>query len=1045
MSPLDDISSDVQISSSVGRRSISAANLQALREASNVPCTKKIANISLRIFEMAEKNFSTTGCLRMVAKVNGLFQILIVVHSTNSGIHSIGLLDGLEHLTKALDNLDSFLRTRQKSGKFKRFLMQREMSAQVRECDKELERLMNMFSTHLSMTRTSRLIAMRVEDERVYREIVEQLGSDDPPDDGTTSSVQSSSMETGYRLENLKDNFSSLSLEMLPNMPQIFHGRDKEIKGIVDTLLQNDSRVAILGPAGIGKTSLARAALNHAYVTEKYLHQRYWVSCESAPTVGDLISSVALALGLEAYGGGISNAVIRTLAATSACLLVLDNLETPWEARNTRNQVEGFLALVADIPHVSLLITMRGQERPLNVRWTRPFLPPLMPVSDIAARQIFSDISDIEDETSLGDVLSHTGNLPLAVTLMASVASVEGCNGTLTRWKREKLSLLSEGHFKESNLEMSLRFSLSSPRIKSNPEVLRLLGLLSLLPDGASDDVLSNASPSNHFLRDKLTLLRTSLAYHGTDGRLKSLPPIREFVKKINGPTAMLAREVRLYLESALKFWSKDEQPSNDDRRRLLQNLGNITSLLEWELSKNPTGDQLREAAYEIFLLDNFSGRNTGSGCLLMDRVDVIVERLDDPILRGLLILRDFQNGLVPETKAVHLSAQGKRYFSQASDCYYAVHFQNTVGDYYYRDGDVQQAECHWKAALSLASKTNYKAGQYFALCNLARLENRMAQFQAALLSARKAQKIAGIIGFQIETMAIIAEAEASVGLGDLARGLELCAQGQRHLAAVGPLMADTPNWLNLVDFEAEIYLRKTEYLKSRHLNDLIVRSSSSRKLPLLHANSLANILHIDIILGAVRSREEMISRLAPTQEIFATTGYRSGMLMCDQIHAEFLLHSGRPRDAKNIYERCVRSRSASESLRAAVYSKLGDIRLGLGDRSSTLIWATIYLAVAMKSRNPLWLASILRLFADLVRVHGDRKSTKSLFIVSLDEFTRLDVPRGKGDCLLGLAEIARAEGNSTEEKARFEEARSMFERSGIALPCGDSGHPTST
>ncbi|KAJ7880154.1 P-loop containing nucleoside triphosphate hydrolase protein, partial [Mycena leptocephala] len=318
-------------------------------------------------------------------------------------------------------------------------------------------------------------------------------------------------------------------------MPQIFHGRDNEVKDVVDTLLQDGSRVAILGPGGIGKTSLARAVVNHACVVEKF-QQRYWVSCESAPSVGDLVSSVALALGMEIYGGGISNAIIQTLTATGTCLLVLDNLETPWEARETRSQVEGFLALVADIPHVSLLITMRGQERPLNVRWTRPFLPPLAPVSDIAARQIFSDISDIEDEEDLADVLSLTGNLPLAVTLMASVASVEGCSGTMTRWKTENVSLLSEGCSKESNLEMSLRFSFSSPRMKSNPDVLRLLGLLSILPDGASDDVLSKASTVNHFLLDKLTLLRTSLAYHGTDGRLKSLPPVREFVKKTYGP-----------------------------------------------------------------------------------------------------------------------------------------------------------------------------------------------------------------------------------------------------------------------------------------------------------------------------------------------------------------------------------------------------------------------------------------------------------------------------------------------------------------------------
>jgi hypothetical protein len=107
------------------------------------------------------------------------------------------------------------------------------------------------------------------------------------------------------------------------------------------------------------------------------------------------------------------------------------------------------------------------------------------------------------------------------------------------------------------------------------------------------------------------------------------------------------------------------------------------------------------------------------------------------------------------------------------------------------------------------------------------------------------------------------------------------------------------------------------------------------------------------------------------------------------------------------------------------------------------MLWATIYLAHAMKSGNPLWLSSALRLLADLALVQGDRSSAKSLFTVSLDEVTRMDVHRVKGECFLGLAEIARSEGGSTEEKDRFEEARCMFEKSGIHLLFKDPGRPT--
>ncbi|KAJ7351387.1 hypothetical protein DFH08DRAFT_99102 [Mycena albidolilacea] len=36
---------------------------------------------------------------------------------------------------------------------------------------------------------------------------------------------------------------------------------------------------------------------------------------------------------------------------------------------------------------------MRGAERPGKVKWHRPFLPPLEPLSDSASRQIFLEVA----------------------------------------------------------------------------------------------------------------------------------------------------------------------------------------------------------------------------------------------------------------------------------------------------------------------------------------------------------------------------------------------------------------------------------------------------------------------------------------------------------------------------------------------------------------------------------------------------------------------------------------------------------------------------
>ncbi|KAJ7854938.1 hypothetical protein B0H14DRAFT_2163654, partial [Mycena olivaceomarginata] len=279
---------------------------------------------------------------------------------------------------------------------------------------------------------------------------------------------------------------------------------------------------------------LAKSALHHTDVVSKY-PARYFVSCDSAKTVESLTIVVANALGLE-LTGQISKAIVKHLAAQSSCLLILDNFETPWEPMETRAKIEDFLATMGDLPCVALLVTMQGQERPMKIRWTRPFIPPLKPFSSDAAIKTFMDIADTDDDEDaayVSELLSLTGNLPLAVTLMASVTASDGCEAVLGRWKTDSVSLLSDGFDKGSNLETSLRLSLSSPRIASSPEALQPL---SLLPDGISDiDLLNGPSPISDHLRYQTTLLRTSLAY--TDNhRLKVLAPARELIRTIHPP-----------------------------------------------------------------------------------------------------------------------------------------------------------------------------------------------------------------------------------------------------------------------------------------------------------------------------------------------------------------------------------------------------------------------------------------------------------------------------------------------------------------------------
>ncbi|KAJ7607369.1 P-loop containing nucleoside triphosphate hydrolase protein, partial [Roridomyces roridus] len=398
----------------------------------------------------------------------------------------------------------------------------------------------------------------------------------------------------------LTDRLTAFSSIMPPGPPQIFYGRQSELETIVGMLQHDSPRIALLGPGGIGKTSLAKTAIHNANVVAKY-PDRYFVSCDSGETVDDLVLAVAAVLGLE-LKGKLSRAVLKSLGSKPNCLLVLDNFETPWEPIATRPTVEEFISLLAGMPNVALLVTMRGQERPSSIRWTRPFIPPLQPLTSDAAHSTFMDISDATDEDAacIPELLSLSGNLPLAVTLVASVALYEGCRTVLSRWKaNSSMSPLSDGFDKHTSLETSLRISLSSPRMTSRPGALQLLSLLSILPDGISDvDLTRYSLPIPELFQSKSTLLGTSLAYmDGNATRLKVLPPVREIIRKLDPPAHTLLSPLRTHWDGLLKLWQTYKMPSGDLVSRLVENLGNFSAALKYEVEITQ-GGELRDAVY---------------------------------------------------------------------------------------------------------------------------------------------------------------------------------------------------------------------------------------------------------------------------------------------------------------------------------------------------------------------------------------------------------------------------------------------------------------
>ncbi|KAJ7020379.1 P-loop containing nucleoside triphosphate hydrolase protein [Mycena alexandri] len=556
------------------------------------------------------------ACIRLLDQTHQLLYAIIALHikSDAGGEFPPSVLSQIGSFTETLHKIHHFVEAQQEKGWLKQFFRQAEMNALLKDCNAGLQQSLDFFQIQaLGLVTDAAELQEYARD--AHQEVLEMIDSRSD----MNAFDRASSINRGLS----SSESSSTSISMLPSEPKIFHGRDSELADILSAFGQEPTRIAILGAGGMGKTSLSRAVLHHPQVVARYGLHRVFVACDTAPTKIELAALIGAHLGLKS-GRDVTRALIRHFATGPPTLLILDNLETVWDPRESRGEIEEFLSLLTDINHMALIITMRGAERPAKVHWTRPFLAPLLPLSRAAARQTFIDIADEgHDKQDVDKILSLTDNLPLAINLIAHLVDSEGCLTVLSRWEEERTSIISEGFDKKSNLDISISVSLSSPRITSVPRSKDLLSLLSILPDGLADVELRQANiPIDDILRCKTALLRTSLA-HQDQGRLKSLVPIREYFQRFHPPPMQLLRPLRLYFHELLDLYVKHRGtlPNRGVTDRIALNFVNIQNVLVSGLTQeNP---DLVDTIYSVTHLDSFSA-GAGRGHLMF------IERISD-------------------------------------------------------------------------------------------------------------------------------------------------------------------------------------------------------------------------------------------------------------------------------------------------------------------------------------------------------------------------------------------------------------------------------
>jgi predicted ribonuclease YlaK len=142
---------------------------------------------------------------------------------------------------------------------------------------------------------------------------------------------------------------------MLPSQPKIFYGRESELSDILSLFSKEIPRIAILGAAGMGKTSLATTIAHHQAIAARYQQHRYFVACDSVTNKADLAALIGAHLGLKP-GIDLTQPIIRYLSGSPSSLLILDNLETVWEPSESRGEIEEFLSQLTDVESLALIV-----------------------------------------------------------------------------------------------------------------------------------------------------------------------------------------------------------------------------------------------------------------------------------------------------------------------------------------------------------------------------------------------------------------------------------------------------------------------------------------------------------------------------------------------------------------------------------------------------------------------------------------------------------------------------------------------------------------
>ena len=677
---------------------------------------------------------------------------------------------------------------------------------------------------------------------------------------------------------------------------------------------------------------------------------------------------------------GLESRVLSALAFED-CILCLDDFESPWDQPGPiKRAVEHLLADITALPSVTVLITMRGGERPKETAWTLPMLPPLTNISREAAKGTWECLAGTCDEWA-EKLIDAVDCLPLAVTLLGSLAEVSTAEMLWERWQKENIAVVEkEKGDKFSSLDFSIALSLESGRMATDSSSRRLLGILSLLPDGLPP------SPSPEFRRlfpdipdisrSLDTLLARSLAVRTPDKRVQVNSLVRLYCENHGLAAPEDRRALRDYYVTLASHAYDDLGP--DMFERMKAEMNNMESVLQKSLAWTPLSEitPVVEAviAYTQFCsyIGNFSYAAITCAIQVQGLSD---ETLGDCLASlGSICLGGGKVVAAQEhfSKALTLHQRAQDVIGEANDyCH--------LGDVLYRRDNIEEAKTRYQNAYDLYVQAYSTYGQANALTHLGDADRKLGNLQESCSHYQRS------LAFHQEHDDRLGQANSLKGLGhvylrmnDMPRARERFEQALELHKAVNDVVGQANDMLNLAD----VYQRLDNLTKAEGAYKGALRLHGQVNDDLGRGNTLSH-------LGDLYRKQNKLSRA----EEYYTQALQSHEKASDML--------GQANDFKGL---------------GGIYRKKGDREKAVDKYNDAL---KLYEAI----KHGLGKANCLKALGQISYSKNMLHDASEMFQNAFENYQRADDSIGQGNALNGLGDVERRTGSLIKAEQLYKRA----------------------